>query len=173
MYASAARGVLKAPTAAGKAVEIDGLLQKLRDRKPTYAEFEAAFVQLRSSRLYTQQAPLVRYVLERLHATAPGATATAPIAMDQLTVEHLVPQGSKRPTSVPHSEVARIGNLILVTEKLNNDLEDKPFSEKHKTLKAVPGVEKMIVSAKQWGVDEIFERSQEMAKRAFDDVWNF
>ncbi|HEX9659099.1 MAG TPA: DUF262 domain-containing protein, partial [Rhodothermales bacterium] len=84
MYALAARDVMKGSTAAEKAAAIDDLLNKLRNRVPTYAEFEAAFVELRSSRVYPQQTPLVRYVLEKLHVTAPGATATSPIDFDQL-----------------------------------------------------------------------------------------
>ena len=75
MYAVAARSVLRGETPLDKLAAIDELLDKLRDRKPTYAEFEAAFVELRSSRAYTQQTPLVRYILDRLHVTAPGFDA--------------------------------------------------------------------------------------------------
>lgn len=171
MYAVAARSVLQGPTPADRAVAIDGLLQKLRDRKPTYAEFEAAFVELRSSRAHTQQTSLVRYVLNRLHVTVPASTATAPIDLDQLTVEHLVPQGSKQPSSVGDDDVGRIGNLLLITEKLNDNLADKPFAEKRKILRAVPGVESEILAAKDWASPEILARSKRMAKRAYNDVW--
>lgn len=173
MYALAARDVLKGSTPADKADAIEALLTKLRDRKPTYPEFEAAFIELRSSRAHTQQTPLVRYVLERLHITAPASTATAPVDLDQLTVEHLIPQGKKRPASVPADDVARIGNLLLVTEGLNGELEDKAFGEKRKVLAKVSGIEPEIVHAKSWGTSEIIARSQRMAKRAYDDVWDF
>ena len=171
MYAVAARSVLRGDTAAKKVTAIDELLQKLRDRKPTYAEFEAAFVELRSSRAYTQQTPLVRYVLNKLHVTAPGFDKATPIDLDQLTVEHLVPQGSKRPASVPPGDAARIGNLLLVTEDVNAKLGDDTFADKRKVLKTVPGVESEIVDATSWGVNEILERSKRLAKRAYDEVW--
>ena len=171
MYAVAARGVLQGSTPADKAAAIDELLQKLRARKPTYAEFEAAFVELRSSRAYTQQTSLVRYVLNRLHVTAPASTATAPIDLDQLTVEHLIPQGSRKPANVAHDDVARIGNLLLVTEKLNDRLADKTFTEKSKILRPVSGVEPEILAATNWGATKIMDRSKRMAKRAYKDVW--
>jgi Protein of unknown function DUF262/Protein of unknown function (DUF1524) len=173
MYALAARDVLSGSTPTKKADAIDALLTKLRDRRPTYPEFEAAFIELRSSRVHTQQTPLVRYALERLHITAPASTPTAPIDLDQLTVEHLIPQGKKRPASVPADDVARIGNLLLVTEKLNDQLEDKAFGEKRKVLAKLSGIEPEIVRVKSWGSGEIIARSKRMAKRAYDDVWDF
>lgn len=171
MYASAGRAVLTAPTPAKKAEAVDELLQKLRDRVPTYAEFEAAFVELRSSREYTQQTSLVRYVLNRLHVTAPASTGTTPIDLDQLTVEHLVPQGSKRPAAVPAEDVARIGNLLLVTEALNDELADKPFADKKKILRKESGIESEILTAKTWSSERIMDRSKLLAKRAYEDVW--
>lgn len=171
MYAVAGRSVLGGKTPEAKAKAINELLKKLRDRKPTYAEFEAAFVELRSSRARPQQTPLVRYVLNRLHVTAHEATGTAPIDLDQLTVEHLVPQGSKRPAGVFADDAARIGNLILVTEDLNAKLGDKPFGDKQKALRQGQGVEPGILTAKSWGSKQIIDRSKRLARRAYDEVW--
>jgi hypothetical protein len=171
MYAAAARSVLRGSTPGDKAAAIDDLLQKLRTRKPTYAEFEAAFVELRSSRAHTQQTTLVRYVLNKLHVAVPASTDTAPIDLDQLTVEHLVPQGAKRPASVVADDAARIGNLLLFTENLNAALADKPFTEKKRALKNVPGVEPEILAAGSWGATEILNRSKRLARRAYDEVW--
>jgi hypothetical protein len=173
MYAAAGRAVLWGFTPQEKREAIEELLIKLRDRTPTYAEFEAAFVELRSSRAYTQQTPLVRYVLNRLHVTAPGYDKSAPMDLDQLTVEHLIPQGSKRPANIPVDDVARIGNLLLVTEKINDELADESFVDKRKVLQGISGVEPEILAAKTWGPDEILERSKRLAKRAYEDVWTF
>jgi len=171
MYAVAARSVLRGETPSDKLAAIDELLDKLRDRKPTYAEFEAAFVELRSSRAYTQQTPLVRYILDRLHVTAPGFDAATPIDLAQLTVEHLVPQGKNRPNSVPATDAARIGNLILVTEEINARLADESFTEKRKVLKKVAGIEPELLAAPSWSTAEILDRSKRLAARAYTDVW--
>ena len=160
MYALAARRVLNGAGPAEKGAAVDELLDKRRQRRPTYPEFEAAFVELRSSRVYTQQTTLVRYVLTNLHVAAAPSSA-APVDVDLLTVEYLVPQGAKRPASIPVADVARLGNLVLVTEKLNQQLEDKSFSEKRKILAVgVDGIEPEIVSAKAWELTYCNRRSE-------------
>lgn len=171
MYALAGRSVLRGANPETKGAAIDELLDKLRARKPTYAEFEAAFIELRSSRAYPQQTPLVRYILNKLHVTAPAYDPATPLDLDQLTVEHLVPQGKKRPSSVSVSDAARIGNLLLVTEDINAKLGDEAFAEKRKVLRKVSGMEDEVISSKSWGTTEILDRSKRLAKRAYDEVW--
>jgi hypothetical protein len=158
MYSLAGRAVLDAKTPSAKSVAIDDLSAKLRVRLPSYAEFEASFLELRSSRQYTQQTPLVRYVLTRLQAATIEPETTAPIDYDQLTVEHLAFQGQKGPSTVSQGDVARIGNLLLVTQALNDELADKSFTDKRKILNGQPGVEPEILAAKKWGSDEIVAR---------------
>lgn len=173
MYSASARAVLDAKTPAEKSVAIEELADKLRYRLPSYAEFEASFLELRSSRQHTQQTPLVRYVLTRLHAATVQPETTMPIDYDQLTVEHLAFQGQKKTSNVSPGDIARVGNLLLVTQKLNVDLADKPFAEKQKVLKGQPGVDAEILSAKKWEGDEIVQRTERLAKRAYDDDWTF
>lgn len=172
MYALAGRSVLNGATPTEKGEAIEELLQKLRERVPTYPEFESAFVELRSSRTYKQQTPLVRYVLDRLHESA-VAGQDEPIAIDKLTVEHLIPQGKRKPKGIPDEDVARIGNLLLVSEASNEELEDKSFSEKQKILKKLKATESDIVKVKEFGSVEILERSRRLAQRAYDEVWAF
>jgi uncharacterized protein with ParB-like and HNH nuclease domain len=172
MYAAAARAVLKGSSSSKKAKAIDELLDKLRERKPTYPEFEAAFIELRSSRQFKQQTPVVRYALDKLHVTLKDIS-TPPVDMSQLTVEHLVPQGAKGASSLTAADVARIGNLILVSEDLNQRLDDKSFAEKKKLLKKVPEVEAEILKAASWQAPEILARSKHLATRAYGDVWKF
>lgn len=173
MYAGAGRAVLQGKGPAEKAKAIDELVDKLRDRIPTYAEFEAAFVELRSSRAFPQQTQLVRYVLDRLQATAPGFDPAAPLDLAQLTVEHLVPQGNKRPKEIAEADLARIGNLLLVTEEINSKLADEPFTEKRKVLKKLSGVDAKIIEATSWESSQILDRSKRLARQAYDVVWKF
>jgi hypothetical protein len=172
MYAAAGRAVLKASTSTEKAAAVDELLDKLRDRKPTYAEFKAAFVELRSSRQFKQHTPLVRYALDKLHVTLDEPSAP-PVDIHQLTVEHLAPQGAKDTNGLGPADVARIGNLILVSERLNQDLDDKSFADKRKTLKKVSGVEDEILQASKWQAAEILARSQRLATRGYQEIWTF
>jgi Protein of unknown function DUF262/Protein of unknown function (DUF1524) len=171
MYSASARAVLDAKTSAAKSEAINDLADKLRSRLPSYAEFEASFLELRSSRQYTQQTPLVRYVLTRLHAATVQPETTTPIDYEQLTVEHLAFQGQKRASNVSLGDIARVGNLLLVTQELNDELADKSFADKKKVLKDQPGVDAEILSASKWEREEIVARTKRLAKRAYEEVW--
>jgi hypothetical protein len=174
MYARSARELLAARTPQGKARVLTELETKLRQRLPSYAEFEASFLELRSSRVYTQQTPLVRYVLRRLHVAA-CARGVNPeeLDLDALTIEHLVPQGTRRSSTVPLADVGRLGNLLLVTSDLNEALADKTFAAKQQILRADgANVDAAIVNAGQWGSTEIIDRTKKLAKRAYENIWS-
>lgn len=173
MYASSARQLLRAKTPQGKVNAINDLAKKLRDRRPSYAEFEASFLELRSSRAFTQDTPLVRYALRRLHVAASDHADVDELDLDSLTLEHLVPQGSKKPPSLAAADVARIGNLLLVTQGLNEELADKPFSVKQTILQDKSGAEAEVLSAKTWGARQIEEQTKRLARRAYENVWSF
>lgn len=174
MYASAARNLLSAPGAEKKNAVIEDLEIKLRGRLPSYAEFEASFLELRSSKHYTQQVPLVRYVLTRLHAGAVDPENTSPVDYSRLTVEHLAPQSGRRGSSgIQPSDVAKVGNLLLVTEQLNGRLGDLPFSEKQEILRGQKDMEPEILQARNWGAREIEARTKRMARKSYNEVWKF
>lgn len=173
MYALAARSLLTAKTPQAKIDAINDLADKLRARRPSYPEFEASFLELRSSREYTQQTPLVRYILGRLRIAAalPGVKSDE-LNMEALTIEHLAPQGSKRPAGLTEADVARIGNLLLVTKHLNEELADKPFTTKQQILhKKKVQVEHEVAKATAWGLTEIDARAKRLASRAYNIVW--
>ena len=173
MYSAAARAIMSGKNAQKKSDAIDDIAAKLRERLPSYGEFEASFLELRSSKEYTQQTPLVRYALKRLHVVASEGVEVEALDLDALTIEHLIPQGSKRPAGVGASDVARVGNLILVTQGLNKQLDDKPFNAKQQILKGKHGVEKDIVEAGSWTAKTIEARTKRLAKRAYEEVWIF
>lgn len=128
---------------------------------------------MRSSQVYTQQTPLVRYVLRRLHvaACAQGVNPEE-LDFDALTIEHLAPQGSKRPSAIPPGDVARLGNLLLVTQDLNEALADKAFATKQQILRSDrANVDNEILNASQWGSTEIVRRTKKLARRAYEEVW--
>jgi Protein of unknown function (DUF1524) len=78
-----------------------------------------------------------------MRVAATEGVEVAELDLDALTIEHLAPQGSKRPTNLDASDVARIGNLLLVTEGLNKQLGDKPFAVKQQALEGKQGVDEV------------------------------
>jgi hypothetical protein len=88
-----------------------------------------------------------------------------------MTIEHLAPQNF-RTGSVRVGDVARIGNLVLVSQQLNEELGDKTFAAK-KPILVRAGVEPEIIVEPKWMAREIETRGKRLAKLAFDSVWSF
>jgi len=91
--------------------------------------------------------------------------------MSKMTIEHLANQG--KASALTDVQLAEIGNLILVNESLNGKLGEKVFSEKIKLLKNSSGVwlDENLKTQKSLGEKEIRNRSNFLAKLAFEKVW--
>jgi hypothetical protein len=89
-----------------------------------------------------------------------------------MTIEHIAPQGRTGPAA--GTPEAAIGNLILVSEDLNQKLKDRKFAEK-KTILQDAGVplDEQIAGAAKWDKEEIIGRSRYLAKLSHSQVWSF
>jgi|GEM_PF-3444548 len=118
----------------------------------------------------TKQKNLVRYILTKIYQKN---STGLPIDPDQMTIEHLAPENPPKPTGLSPDHVASIGNLILINQTLNNELENKNFSEKLEILRnAQVWVDPVILKAKNWGRNEIENRTKLLAKDAYKNVWS-
>lgn len=105
----------------------------------------------------------------------------------RLTVEHIMPQGWRENWSLPRdlgapsdAEAERdrlihtIGNLTLVTQKLNSTLSNDPWLKKRKTinLHSVLRLKESIVNEDAWNEDAIKRRSRYLAEVA-TEVWPY
>jgi hypothetical protein len=168
MYALHARN-LYSKKASEKNAVLSDLRKKLVAKRPPFAEFAARFQELRYSSAITKQKPLVKYILAKVYeANSPG------LAVDpsKLTIEHLSPESPKT-AGLSQEDVASIGNLILVTQEINNKLANKSFDEKRKILESCSVWLDDVVSKadKKWGVRQIQKRSELLAKIAYEQVW--
>lgn len=170
MYASSARQLFRATTSQQRATVLTELRQKLRDRKPTRDEFTAAFKTVRFTEVDQSQRRLVKYILSRLDGAHDEGAA---IDYDRMTIEHLAPQNPSAPGAAVSAEhVGQLGNLLLVTEAMNQQLENKSFAAKLPILKkAKSWVDPRILNASQWGEAEIDKRTIDLAALAYDKVW--
>ena len=95
------------------------------------------------------------------------------IDFDQLTIEHLIPQSMIDENVYPEETIGQIGNLILVTEKLNEKLNNKSYKEKKNILRQ----EGYVLFEDVYHLDddlqaiEIEKRTKELASQAFHSVW--
>jgi uncharacterized protein with ParB-like and HNH nuclease domain len=170
MYALAGRDLYNAKDLTSKASCLTEFRKtKLAPKRPSYAEFEPGFLELKFSTQYPKQRNLVRYVLLKIYQ---AKSIGLPIDPEQATIEHLVPQSAAKSANLSHESVASIGNLILVDKKLNEKLADKDFAEKVKILNAAKvWVDPVILKAKTWGAAEIEQRSKLLAEAAYKSVW--
>ncbi|OZD02417.1 hypothetical protein CH275_17435 [Rhodococcus sp. 06-235-1A] len=173
MYASHARQITAARSVNAKAKVIREMNAKLAssDRLPSLDQFSADFRRIRNSKVFTKQARLTRYILNSLH----DSQSASPADPNRMTIEHLAPQSAKQP-GVGLLDAAKIGNLLLVPQDLNNQMDTKTFSEKLSMLQASAAkglyVDDSILNATQWTKAEIDSRSTEMAKHAYETVWS-
>jgi uncharacterized protein with ParB-like and HNH nuclease domain len=170
MYALAARDLYKAYGLEAKAKVLqDFQKNKLKAKRPDYAEFEPSFLNLAYSSKMSKQKPLVKYILMKIfHHHSTGVT----VDFDQMTLEHLAPENPSRKGGLSTEQVASIGNLILLNQELNNQLANKNFAEKIAILvNSHVWVDPVIVSAQQWGTEEVEGRTKALAKDAYEHVW--
>ena len=167
MYALHARQLTAATNPNQRSREIKDLIVKLRDKRPGEDLFVAGFQELRASELYSQQRPLVTYILRRFHSRHLGA----PPLPDEMTIEHIANQGKAKDADL----VAMIGNLLYVSHEVNDELGSKSYPIKREILETGSGVwvDSFVLDGEKWGAEEIRERTASLARVAYSDLWSF
>jgi hypothetical protein len=83
-----------------------------------------------------------------------------------------VPENPPKTSAISDDDVASIGNLIFIDQKLNNKLANKKVAEKVAILKATHvWVDTTILQAGSWTSAQIQMRAKALAREAFDKVW--
>lgn len=97
----------------------------------------------------------------------------------QVTLEHVLPQDIPQSWLSffshdvdPADYVYRIGNLTLLTAKMNRDASDALFAEKRRSALDVSQlpINKLFRHSDQWGNTQIEQRQDNLAKTALE-VW--
>jgi len=171
MYALHARELRAAKNLQKRIKVIDDLIKKLRSKRPVYQEFEANFRSIKCSEKFTKRKSLVQYILGKMYSHyAPNP----PINMDLMTIEHLEAQSLRKGTSFSDEDVAEIGNLLIISQTLNANLDRKSFKEKATMLKeANIWLDDFLVRQDKWTPTLTHKRSDRLAKLAYDEVWKF
>lgn len=171
MYALHARELRAAKTAQKKTKVIDQLVAKLRSKRPVYQEFEADFRSIGFSDKFTKRKSLAQYILGRMYS---HYMPNLPINFDLMTIEHLESQTLPKGSSFSDVDVAEIGNLLFVSEKLNGKLKRKGFAEKMGLLKSSKTwMDGFLSQQEEWTPELIRKRSDFLAKLAYNEVWTF
>lgn len=171
MYAALARQVESVKNAEEATPIINELRAKLKDRVPSEEEFLALFPELIYTNTASKQRALMKYVLARL-SREQGHAYGADI--DDLTIEHLVPQSFIGKDGWKEEDVGQIGNLVLVTKQINGKLDNKSYADKLAVLRAnkchdlLPSY---FWSAKKLDLELVERRTAELGQLAYGKAW--
>jgi uncharacterized protein with ParB-like and HNH nuclease domain len=170
MYASSARRLLAAKTQTAKLEVLQDLKKKLKDKIPSYQEFEANFSEIGYSDTFTKQKKIVQYILRKIDGFNSNGVS---LDYEQMTIEHLASQNPKSTGVVSSLHLSQLGNLILVDSQLNTSLSNKDFTQKQKMLSdsRICWIDDTIKKAKSWANQEIEVRTKYLAKLAYNKVW--
>ncbi|WP_394217558.1 DUF262 domain-containing protein [Halobacillus trueperi] len=147
---------------------LEELKVKLRKKIPLQQEFVADFGKLWFTNEETKDKKLIQYIFFNIERHIRQTNEVIP---GENSLDHLNPQSNE---SLP--EVGRMGNLLMVGKDLNEIMASKPFAEKKPMLKD----SQLLValefldnygSKEEWSSDEINDRTNAMAVRAYNEIW--
>ena len=131
----------------------------------------ALFPSLIYTATQSKERGLVKYVLAKISRHLEHAHVAD---MDDLTIEHLVPQSSIGKNGWDEEAVGQIGNLILVPKEINERLENKTFKEKRDILKKskMAGfLSEAFMNVDMLTPELISQRTRELGVAAYAEVW--
>lgn len=166
IYANHAIKLSKARELQERSLILQSLRVELKKKIPSFQEFEAEFAALTYTESNEKQKRLLQYVLAKIDAHHSNGL---PVDYEKMTIEHLSPQHPKDDLALENA--GQIGNLILVNQDLNSQLANKTFAKKIEILKSSRvWIDEQIGSAKNWGANEIEQRSKNLAKLAYEKI---
>lgn len=169
MYASSARELTRASTRDEKIVVMNKLMAKLGEKKPSYKEFEANFAEICFTDKRTKQKELVKYILKGIQREVIKGLA---LDYNLMTIEHIAPQKPKDDCTCSEEKVGLLGNLLLVTQKLNGELGNKDYKTKKDILGASDiKIDEIINKYEVWDDGAIDVRTAWMCELAYEVVW--
>ena len=169
MYAAPARLLLEADSKDHRSKVINEFISKLRDRVPSYEEFEVAFKEIWFTNESTKQRHVVRYLLQRIDKYSRKGNLPD---YDHMTIEHLAPQSPSSESSELENKIGLMGNLLLVSGKLNNELSNKSFSKKKAILiESDMPQDPILIKATKWDDDAVDNRTKSMANMCYYEVF--
>lgn len=142
--------------------------QRLGDFTPTDPQFQAAFARVEVPRRGT-----ARYILRRLELKRRTTEELDVAPPSRVHVEHIYPQ-----TPLPNERLAghtrlvdRLGNLTLLSKRLNVGIRNNPFPDKKPAYEESELlITNDLTEYDEWSEQTIDERQQELAVQA-SEIW--
>ncbi|NPA71213.1 MAG: HNH endonuclease, partial [Gammaproteobacteria bacterium] len=152
----------------------------LRDELPPWELFLDSFMEL-SYKNSEKSRRLLKYILSKIDQYYRD-TDEEIIDFSNVNIEHILPRNPKSwglTKSQIKTYVNKLGNLTLLSTKINSKLQNKPISEKIEILKEsnLPITKELVRTLEynnlKWTEHEIMERQKQMARLAYEKIWKF
>jgi len=154
----------------------------LRKEQPPWELFLERFMEL-SYRDTNEGRAFARYVLDRIDHYLSTGEARPDYSL--VNIEHIFPQKPSKAWGVSRREIRsyvnKLGNLTLVSKKINSEAQNRDIDTKIEALSksALPITQSLVAELHKlrsngitWDEKQICLRQKRMAKLAFDYVWN-
>ena len=127
-----------------------------------------------------QKRRLVSYTLLKINNHITGGTGELTIDQAMVNMEHILPQNPEQwgfEKNEVEEYVNLVGNITLLSKKLNSKIGNKKLDEKlpylseselEITRRVVSDIEK---NGMEWNEQTILSRSEELAKVAYSEIW--
>ncbi|MEZ5337314.1 MAG: DUF262 domain-containing HNH endonuclease family protein [bacterium] len=171
MYALHARRLTKCKTdklEQGRVVA--ELIDKLASKLPSREDFILNFLELNYTSKRTRNKKLVQYILYNLFEHFNPSTK---IDMQKMTIEHIGAESAAgKSKAIDEEHVGMLGNLLFISEAINNELGNISFDKKKSILKKKRYVlDPTISKARSWNNEKIKERTVLLAGLCYDVIW--
>lgn len=155
------------------------LRNELTNATPSEGLFEENFSEV-SYKNSTESRMQIKYILEKINSYY-KKTDEYRINFDAVNIEHLLPQAPNKDWNLSKTQIKeyvdKLGNLTLLSTKLNSEVQNSTIPNKLPILKQsqleiTKEVVKLLEELDcQWGKNEIISRHQNLAKIAYREIW--
>lgn len=163
------------------------LFFEFKSKMPTYSNFEEGFKSIEYKEDQKSRV-IIRYVLNELEEKI-GGNANEGYNEEKVSIEHILPRDPKewklsKKQIKPY--VNTLGNLTIISKKINGELENKIISEKLRIIKEKTSVIKLVnqliekIDTNEWEFDKIrthkvfdaIEKRQDYLSKLAFEIWN-
>jgi sulfur relay (sulfurtransferase) DsrC/TusE family protein len=151
---------------------------KLKENHPDYDEFEKNFEKI-SYKSSSKTTVLLAYLLSRINDMY-GTNEMVP-NFSQVNLEHILPQNPSAEWGLDRDSIKgyvdKLGNLTLLSKKLNKKAGNKSIEEKLKHLEESEfAITRQVVgdikkNNHKWNEAAINKRQAEFCNRAYNEIW--
>jgi len=158
----------------------EGFKKELGELKPPFETFKESFNEI-SYKSSEQSRQLIKYILGEINNL--DESGEYKIDFNVVNIEHILPQTPSKEWGLTKKDIKgyvdKLGNLTLLHVKLNSATSNSPIKEKIEYLRKSKItmnerlVQRLEANNCVWNEEQINDRHEELAKIAYDRVWNF